>query len=404
MDSKINIGLGLLVTLCFVPGVTGFAVLPHYSILGVVIPVLLFRSKIEITPLHICGLLFLLWAALSLTWAENRLDGIYALYKIVVIALIFCYGSTLADIRPIILGVCLGMAVQALVAGLSVFGVYPVIQNSYDHPAGMMVTPNVLGSALALALAAALVYRVWWFFPIGIAGLVLTHFRAGLLSFAVVGVLWLWQHNRQLAVVIAFGAAAILGSVLMSKGFGSVGDRAVYWRDTVTGLTWLGHGPGSFFGLYPTISDGEIARPSHAYNDFLELTFQFGIGVLPLWLLITLAFEAPHGARLILLAFCEQALVFFPFDLPVSVFIVALTTGYLARVWVVHRYARDGGGFRTESVRGGADVPVLAGDQVTARYARSEAPAVNMDRKDSRGRGPDRQALTIVGQRVARSR
>jgi len=329
--------LGLAVPIAYIPLVTGTAIHSTWLLLTLALPFTLFR-KIEMTPLHWLGLSALGWAAASLLWTENVYDSGEALWHLSILALVFVLGASLPTLRPVFVGLCIGLGISIALVFAWQCGFRPVWQGTIDAPAGLFVTPNALGSALALALVAAIIYQIYWFIPLAVYGLISTGFRTGLVSVGVVGLIALWQRNRPLALTLGVGLVTTIAAIFAIKntGLASANQRLEYWMATIPSLSWHGHGIGSFFQLYPTLSDWSPSRPEHAYNDFLELTFELGLGVLPLWLMLALTLEAPRAERLILLCFLEQALCFFPLALPVSAFMAALVTGYLARCWAIH--------------------------------------------------------------------
>src|SRR5205823_4080674 len=80
------------------------------------------------------------------------------------------------------------------------FGWRPIAQTTTDAPAGLFVSPNALGSALALAVVAAFVYEEYWFVLIGSLGVTLTNFRTGIVTMLMTLLIWLWNKHRDLAI------------------------------------------------------------------------------------------------------------------------------------------------------------------------------------------------------------
>src|SRR6266567_4989189 len=113
MDRGIEVPmfLGLAVPIAYIPLVTGTAIPTAWLLLTLALPFTLFR-KIEMTPLHWLGLSALGWAAASLFWTENIYDSSEALWYLSVLAMVFVLGASLATLRPVFVGLCIGLAIS----------------------------------------------------------------------------------------------------------------------------------------------------------------------------------------------------------------------------------------------------------------------------------------------------
>lgn len=323
--------LGAVLPVCYVPGWTDSAIPTQWLILPIALTLMLW-GRIKMTSLHWVGLAFLVWVVVSLAWTESLPDGVMGLVQWLVIGGAFCLGAS-RDPRPIFVGLAIGLSINVILAILWKLGLRAVEQESVGYPAGLFFAPNVFGSALALVLVAAIVFRIWWYLPIGLLGLFLSHFRAGVLSIAAAGLVWLWSKSKRGTIIAGLAFILAAGALLWTKDLSSLGQRLSLWHDLAPHLRWEGAGVGSYFHLYPTMIDWAVVpnqRFLHPYNDFLEVIFEFGLGSCALWLILILALEVPLAARLILVAFLEQSLSFFPLALPLSAFAAALITGHLA--------------------------------------------------------------------------
>ncbi len=213
----------------------------------------------------------------------------------------------------------------------------PVTFDTVTFPWGLFGNPNYLGCALALGLAGAVVYRLWLFVPFLIGGVLYTGSRSALLGCATIALVSLWRYSRALAI------AAVLLCAVAALAVSSGRDNSLYarigiWNDTVNNASLHGSGFGSFAAAYSQfpvhVSPTEHmtgVRAAHAYNDFLEIGFEFGLGAITLWMLIGLSLESPARDRLILFTYFAMALTFFPLWVPLVGQLVAMTLGHLAR-------------------------------------------------------------------------
>lgn len=177
------------------------------------------------------------------------------------------------------------------------------------------INPNVGGAVLVLAFAAALAYEFWLVAPAFPLALFLYPSRNSIVAAAGVAVIALWRRYPVTAfALVSLGAVAFLAKDNIGV---STLSRLGIWQDSINHMTFFGHGYASFMDAYTAFpikrNMTDMIAP-HAYNDFLEFVFMLGVGAIPLWLYLVLAYEAaPPQARLILLAFALLSLTFFPF-------------------------------------------------------------------------------------------
>ena len=258
----------------------------------------------------ICGSLFLTYA---LATSHSLYSAIYL--ATLAVAFVIGYRDRLEMLR-----VGLGYCVLASLA------ILPAI--------AFEANPNYIGCVLALGLAIAIAYRIWVFIPIAIGGLAYSQSRGAILAAGVAIFIVIWQDYKVLAIALAVGVFFLLAEIIHgSGGADSILARLGIWQDTLNHLTIFGSGFGSFADAYPGFSfhtNMTETRASHAYNDFLELVFELGIGVIPLWFLITFAFESEDWqAKLVLTTFGVLSLTYFPFYISILGHAFALTLGRL---------------------------------------------------------------------------
>lgn len=264
---------------------------------------------------------FSAYALASLLWSQSLWGGAQLLSLIGC-----CVLGTWIDIRriwrPFILFVGANCLLAWTMQGLSL----------WDLSYGVFLNQNLYGCAVALALAAALAYDylLWLAIPFSLAALINCGSRGAVIGAGVAWMIVLWRWFRPAA---AFAVIATLALVVLS-GTGrdaSIASRLGIWHDTMDHFTFFGHGWGGFWDGYwafPVHTNMTLVRPQHAYNDFVELVFDLGIGTIPLWFLLPYAVESSDAAeRLIFFTFLALSLTFFPLYLFPTGQLFALTTG-----------------------------------------------------------------------------
>jgi O-antigen ligase len=116
------------------------------------------------------------------------------------------------------------------------------------------------------------------------------------------------------------------------------GGRISLWLDTLNGITFFGHGIGSFYSAFiatATHIDTFHYQPDTAHNDLLQFAFELGIPAtfLAVALLLVLWKVAGETERIILLAFAIIGLLAFPLYNPATAAVFALVAGYSSRNW-----------------------------------------------------------------------
>jgi O-antigen ligase len=262
---------GFALTALFVPGLTGAATAPRWALAAVLLPIFLKGAEFKFTMAHLFGLLFLAYAALSVSWSPNVWESFDVLIKLIVIAEAFALGSSLGSADRIVAGAVWGIGLSSLLILLDAD-----VPRTSDWPAGLFVNSNALGEIAALVLVAAVARRIWWAIPLILPALIASHCRGAMLAVAGGAVIWMWGRSRIAAVAMAgAGVAVIVGLGAAS----SVQQRLDMWFSVLPGLSAFGHGLGSFYTLYPLYSpfDTLLQRPEHLHNDWLEFAFELGI-------------------------------------------------------------------------------------------------------------------------------
>ncbi len=316
--------LGIIVSTIQIPGWIGAVIPTAWVALFVIVSWLLFRYKIEITLAHILGSLFLFYAGLSLLWAPNFNIAFFEYCKLLVLGGVFCIGSCLQDLRSIYKGLAIGLGISATI-GLAQYlfdwqGIFTLYHNI---AVGLFINNDLLCEFSAVMLVVLVFSRLWFWIPVTLPGLLLNHSRAAILGLTVGLCMWAWSKSKILVICIL--VVCVIGFYFKVNAFNSAYDRLIIWIDTARNLTIFGHGIGSFDLLYPSFAtmDTSIARPMDAHNDWLQLIFDLGIGVL---------FIVPVFIKknIVLVSVATIALFDFPLHVPVIAFIWALVAGHAA--------------------------------------------------------------------------
>lgn len=375
---------GFLLTSLYVPGIAGAATTPRWALLAVGLPLMLWyhssvrgggkkhfhaggsgavsvtspedsaqirqikwgagvatspRTFRKLTWIHLWGSAFIFWSATSLLWAPNRLESFGELIKLLVLAQAFMLGTRISSLSPILIGMAIGLVISSIIAGAQLF--WPsIVQYNTVYPAGLFINSGSLAEISALVLVGVLFYRSWWLAAGLLPSVALTVSRGAWLALGVAGIIWLWGKSKLSASAVMLLCAVVLAySFHTSFHISSVVQRIGLWSDAATGLTWLGHGIGSFYTEFAYLSgtvDTFIERPEHLHNDWLEIAFELGaVGVVLVAAMGIIACAAGRrgssASLLVLAGFAAESSVGFPLHVPCTAFLAALCLGHLAR-------------------------------------------------------------------------
>ncbi len=330
------------------------------------------RREIRLSNSDVLVICFLSYAALSLLWSPDPMEGAIRLQNILALVIIYFAVSRLKwDISiPIVVTVigAIGMHFYAT-------DYYGGFGNENFQAEFLLVAIPMLLCAIKTDSEPRFIASVFVFI-VFLAGLGLLLVNDSALKWAVVlawvVVLFLWQIKRRyffgaiLTLLIPANAVVWVlqgGGTLDAGIFKSVGDRLELGINTVV-LWWespiFGHGLGSFNFEYPRVQQSHLGllgqrtllRPVTVYagtphNEFLQILSDFGLagfGIVSAFLL-TLLRKARNVPALITLgsAFVVSFLGF-PLQNPASAFLIVVTLGLLddttKTVWTV-AYMRD---------------------------------------------------------------
>lgn len=319
--------LGFVITIVYIPGILGASIPTGWLFLIIISPLLVIPTTIP---------LFLIYAIISLLWTVNDWIGFFFLLQFIALWLVFEFGKTIKDLRPIFKRIALGLGINSIIALSQYYGFHQVFTLD-NTSAGLFLNPNIYSEISALVLVALIWLRLWYWIPLTLTGLILVHSRAAILSLIICSLLYLYK-RFPLYTSIGTVLISITGIIFLIFGMiyyphisaiTSIQERFDLWADTLRGIKIFGNGVGSYEILYPYYSthvDTSLFRPRYAHNDLLQLIFDFGIGTL---LLLPVIYKAAKSVNPILYSFGVVSLLAFPLHVPLSAFIVCLVTGFI---------------------------------------------------------------------------
>lgn len=333
----------------FVPWISGAATTPRWALLSIGVPILMsiFSTYRLVTKIDMLGLAFIGWCAVTLAWSPGPYEGIQNLWELLLIAGLFCLGARLPDLRPVVIGFGLGIAVNSGFLLFQMAGFHPVA--AVQCCAGLFVNPNFLAEPAALVLIGAIGYRLFWLVPGILPAVLLTGVRGPLVALGCAGLAWLWFRSKATTVALAGVGLVAMFFVITDPAHNNSGaQRMTMWGDMLPVMTPLGNGLGSFYTLYPghaPHANTLVTRPTHAHNDFLEIAYETGLpGILLFGALLAFALWGRwETERLMLLAFMTEAAFGFPLHFPATIFLAALCAGRLCAGRAVVVDCRDDG-------------------------------------------------------------
>lgn len=314
--------LGLLLPICYIPGLTGASIPTQWALLSIAFAISLWREpSTPPSSLHYLGLGFLAFAALGLLWAPNLWDGLYALWLVLLWALSFRLGSATASPANLYRGLAIGLSVSSVLAIFQWFGYSTIPTANGSNIAGLLFNRTVLGATTALVILGLISERLWLYIPMLLPGLILSGSRGGWLIL-MVGLL------ARMHILIALGLTLACALALSFVPDSSDALRLQIWGVTLRGLTLFGHGPGSFTSLYFPAGPALI-HPEFVHNDYLQLWFEFGVGALVPIAILTVAIAWSRSP--IPIAFACLAAFYFPLWTPLTAFIGCFVVGHALR-------------------------------------------------------------------------
>jgi hypothetical protein len=332
--------LGVVVSLCYIPGVTGAYIATQWPVLAVLLPFGLLRSG-PFTAFHVAGLAFIAYAVARLPFSPAPYASVFGLWLIVIMGLSVWFGTVATNVRGLYAGLAVGASMSSFLAVLQYFGWDVVASATPD--AGLYVNSVQQGTVLALVAVALLSERMWfWAVPLA-PGIFLAHSRGAWIALAV-GILACYVRNLWVFGVVAVAGAFYLFTPLSE----SDAIRMAIWRTAWDNLNWLGWGPGVFYTIVLP-HDGTLSLyPEYAHNDALQLVFEYGFGAMLPFVIIGYALWRTDAREWpIVLAFAAAGCYSMPLFMPITSFLALSSVG---RVLCLHGLACSYGGSRRQRV------------------------------------------------------
>ncbi len=358
---------------------------PRFLVLSVLIPLMAANAGVRWTNAHTLCALWMMALAVSLFWTIAFYDGLDMLWMFLLWGGAFYVGSGTRDLEPAHLAFSAGVAISGFVAAIQLGGDPLVLMTS--PPAGLFVNKNFMAEAAVMAIAGLICCRSplrWVLMPAVIAAWALPLAKGPLVAgIAVVGVMVLFRSRLRwtMAAVcgIALAGALIVGFstdlVIRLYNPASLSNRWIIYKPLIEGLTWFGHGVGSFEAVFPGLMEADGLRPflrspDRAHNDVLSLAHDIGVLIaLPAALMLhALRNRMKWGSELDiaflpLAAFAACGLVGFPLYNPATGFLAALCLGHLCRARdVVDVQRRSGGTLSPHGVLAAQSRPAIVDD------------------------------------------
>lgn len=335
--------IGFLVAIAFIPGILSAATVPRWVIIAT-IPAL-FPLTPRLTAPLLIGELLLGWAAISLLWDSNPVDGVGALIQLALLGTCFMLGAQAVTLRPLYVGMGIALGANGGIVLLQQFYnhdiVWPIATTA---PAGLFINSNTSAEVTALILVAAISHRIWWLVPGLLPAMIFSQSRSAMLAVLTAVV---WSLRREWRIVLPAAMFAGTAFYWLRGHMTSSHERIGIYLDTLSGMTWLGHGIGSFqteFPYHATHVDTFMSWVEHAHSDPLELAFELGIvGVILGAALVAVCLRSAYQEdKAIFIAFLAEAAVDFPSHLPAQAFTAAIVAGYLCKDCPLLRDSYDG--------------------------------------------------------------
>lgn len=336
MPSWVSCALGLALMVAYWPTWYGAATTPRWCVGVAIVAALFFSGRVRVTSVHVVGLALVAWLIVLVAWSDVPLDGVDPVIKLSLVVAAFGFGSSaLDDVRPFVAGAAIGITLNSALALAQWFGWHGI--ESLSAPSGLFYNGNRLAEAAALVLACVLALRMWWALPGLIPALILPNARGAALATLVMMITWGWQQGKTLqkcATGLALALPAIMLAYMNLRTF-TIDERVALWRDTWSGLTWPGHGLGSFtetFAQYAKHFDITKTYPEHPHNELLWVAYEGGAVAVVLFgaLCVLLWRSADAAVRLALVVIGVESLFAMPLHDPATVLFVAVVAGRLA--------------------------------------------------------------------------
>lgn len=305
--------LSFLFVVTYIPYISGAATNSRWCLAAIILPIcLLFvKCNLKFNITYLFGLLFLIYAGLSIAWTYSD-QAIYNYVHLIIIAEAFVLGFYLNTLKNVFEGLAVGIAVSSL---LMLFG----------FQGGLFININTLAETSVIILIGLAVYGLWGHMIGVVPAIVWNGSRGAIMTVGLLFAIWIWKQSKLVTVL-----TILVMLIVVLSGYRSftIYDRISIWKEIYEQpFTWLGNGFDSFsvLGLYNIYS-----RPMFAHNDLLQIYFELGvIGVVLAVAFFLSVMVVNKNEKWIVGAFIIISMFAFPLHLPVSSVIVLLTCGFI---------------------------------------------------------------------------
>lgn len=340
-ETRIGI-LAFCIGAAFIPGIVSAAVVPRWIAICFT-PFLIEHRKIPLTINQLLAIAFLGWCCLTLLWSPVPLDGVGRIIQLLILAGVFSFGARLQSMRPVYIGMGLGLWISSAFAIIQRWFDAAIIWPANDSPpSGIFINATTAAEITSMVLVGAIANRIYWIVPGLLPTIILSKARGAWLALAIVGIAWTWKRSRKLAILMVAGL--IIGVTVLATTHFKVDSnlqRVQIYLDTLNGLTFWGHGIGSFEAVFPYYAiylDTFRFHVEEAHSDILQAVFELGPGAIILFgLFVVSLMRGPEAERLVLATFLLEGCVGFPGQLPATEFLAACVLGFLCQSGFVLR-------------------------------------------------------------------
>lgn len=329
------------VAVAYWPGLPAAAQVPRYAVIAIGVP-LISRLDPSAVAWRFWWLLAggLGYAALSVSWAPDHLDGALQLFFLASFALVFVAAAGFETIEPAMAGLALGIGVSVVLCVVQIGLNWPQMAH-LNVPSGLFYNREDLAEVAAPVAVCLICWRRYALASLPAAAVILCQSRIGALATAL-GLLYAWKASARIkAAALAFLALAASASVWMDASkLLSAEARIAIWGWSARQVTFWGHGLGWFQAASPM---------EYAHSEPLQMADELGVAALLFMAIPALIFIEGRGNRVeraVLTAVCVEAAVSFPLHQPAAGFVAALVAGYLAGAGREFRVLRSFRGIR----------------------------------------------------------
>ncbi len=320
--------LGAIVSLCYVPGVTGAYIATQWPVLAVLLSFGLLRSG-PFTIFHALGLAFVAYAFALWPHSPAPYASVFGLWLVAIMALSVWFGTTVTNtnMHELYAGLATGAAVSSAVAVFQYFG-WNVVPTTSGMPPGIYVNAVQQGTVLALVVVALASERMWWWAVPLVPGIYLAQSRGAWIVLTV-GLLGCYVQRLWVFGVVGVAGAFYLFSPLSPSDV----QRMFIWQVTLDSLTWSGLGPGTFYTLAFFKNGAFSMYPEYAHNDALQFAFEYGVAALLPFVVIGYALWRTDAKEWpIVLAFVTAGCFSMPLFMPIASFLALAAVGRVLRL------------------------------------------------------------------------